>query len=170
MLQQVMNSYINGLITNEQVIQEMLELAKRIQEARQLGQDLGLTEEEMAFYDAEVPSKISPSDIKIEGIVCKEAIPNVEDNTVKLILDGVDRRVNPEAPETTTFWAHINDEIIDKELLNKTGGVVQGMSGSPIMQNNNIVGVVTHVIVDNPLSGYGLFISKMLEEGENKNQ
>lgn len=42
---------------------------------------------EMAFYDAEVPSKISPSDIKIEGIVCKEAIPNIEDNTVKLILD-----------------------------------------------------------------------------------
>ena len=52
MLQKVMNSYINGLITNEQVIQEMLELAKRIQEARQLGQDLGLSEEEMAFYDA----------------------------------------------------------------------------------------------------------------------
>ena len=38
------------------------------------------------------------------------------DGTVKLILDGVDRRVNPEAPETTTFWAQINDEIIDKEL------------------------------------------------------
>ena len=52
MLQRVMNAYINGLITNEQVIQEMLELAKRIQEARQLGQDLGLSEEEMAFYDA----------------------------------------------------------------------------------------------------------------------
>ena len=47
-----MNAYVNGLITNEQVIQEMLELAKRIQEARQLGKDLGLSEEEMAFYDA----------------------------------------------------------------------------------------------------------------------
>ena len=42
---------------------------------------------EMAFYDAEVPSIVSPSDVKIEGIVCKEAIPNVEDNTIKLILD-----------------------------------------------------------------------------------
>ena len=52
MLQQVMNSYINGLIDNEQVIQEMLDLAKRIQEAKQLGTDLGLSEEEQAFYDA----------------------------------------------------------------------------------------------------------------------
>ena len=52
MLQRVMNSYLNGLLTNEQVIQEMLEIARRIQQARQLGQDLGLTEEEQAFYDA----------------------------------------------------------------------------------------------------------------------
>lgn len=52
MLQRVMNAYINGLLTNEQVIQEMLDLARRIQEAKQLGQDLGLTEEEQAFYDA----------------------------------------------------------------------------------------------------------------------
>ena len=40
------------------------------------------------------------------------------------------------------------------------------MSGSPIMQNGAIIGVVTHVIVDNPTTGYGLFITKMLEEGE----
>ncbi len=56
--------------------------------------------------------------------------------------------------------------ITDEELLKKTGGVIQGMSGSPIVQNDMIVGVVTHVIVDNPLTGYGLFITKMLEEGE----
>ena len=52
MLQRVMNAYINGLITNEQVIQEMLEIAKRIQMAKELGQELGLSEEEQAFYDA----------------------------------------------------------------------------------------------------------------------
>ena len=61
---------------------------------------------------------------------------------------------------------NITFEIIDKKLLEKTGGVVQGMSGSPIMQNDKIIGVVTHVIVDNPYTGYGLFITKMLEEGE----
>ena len=57
-------------------------------------------------------------------------------------------------------------EITDKELLNKTGGVIQGMSGSPVIQNNNIIGAVTHVVVDTPSHGYGIFITKMLEEAE----
>lgn len=58
-------------------------------------------------------------------------------------------------------------EITDKELLEKTGGVVQGMSGSSIIQDNYIVGAVTHVVVDNPIRGYGIFITNMLEEAEN---
>ena len=61
---------------------------------------------------------------------------------------------------------NITFNITDKELLEKSGGVVQGMSGSPIVQNNKLIGVVTHVIVDNPYTGYGLFITTMLEEGE----
>ena len=56
--------------------------------------------------------------------------------------------------------------ITDEDLLNKTGGIVQGMSGSPIIQDNKIVGVVTHVVIDNPQNGYGIFIKTMLEEGE----
>ena len=58
-------------------------------------------------------------------------------------------------------------EITDKKLLEKTGGVVQGMSGSPIIQDNKIVGAVTHVIVNDSSKGYGIFITTMLEEGEN---
>ncbi len=57
-------------------------------------------------------------------------------------------------------------EITDKKLLEKTGGIVQGMSGSPIIQNNKIIGVVNYVIVDNTKRGYGIFITKMLEEGD----
>ena len=56
--------------------------------------------------------------------------------------------------------------ITDTELIEKTGGIIQGMSGSPIIQNNKIVGVVTHVVVSNPISGYGINIKTMLEEGE----
>lgn len=62
---------------------------------------------------------------------------------------------------------NISFEITDEELLNKAGGVVQGMSGSPIIQNNKVIGAVTHVIVDNVKTGYGIFITTMLEEGEN---
>lgn len=55
-------------------------------------------------------------------------------------------------------------QVTDKELLNKTGGIVQGMSGSPILQNGKIVGAVTHVFVQDAASGYGIFIENMLEE------
>lgn len=58
-------------------------------------------------------------------------------------------------------------EIIDKNLLNITGGIVQGMSGSPIVQNDYIIGAVTHVVVDDTSRGYGIFITTMLEEAEN---
>lgn len=58
-------------------------------------------------------------------------------------------------------------EITDEKLLSKTGGIVQGMSGSPIVQDNKIIGAVTHVVVDNPNKGYGIFITNMLEEAEN---
>ena len=58
-------------------------------------------------------------------------------------------------------------EITDKALINSAGGIVQGMSGSPIIQNNLIVGAVTHVIVNDTKKGYGIFVTTMLEESEN---
>ncbi|MGL4912089.1 MAG: SpoIVB peptidase [Romboutsia sp.] len=54
-------------------------------------------------------------------------------------------------------------EVIDKNLLSYTGGIIQGMSGSPIIQNNKIIGAITHVFKDNPKKGYGIFIDEMLE-------
>ena len=61
----------------------------------------------------------------------------------------------------------ISFKIIDNRLLEETGGIVQGMSGSPIIQNNKIIGAVTHVVVDDVTKGYAIFIQTMLEEGEN---
>lgn len=54
--------------------------------------------------------------------------------------------------------------IVDKELIEKTGGIVQGMSGSPIIQDGKLVGAVTHVFVNDPTKGYGLFAEWMLTE------
>lgn len=59
--------------------------------------------------------------------------------------------------------------INDKTILDKTGGVVQGMSGSPIVQNKKIIGAVTHVVVDNVTKGYAIFIRTMLSEGDKNN-
>lgn len=56
--------------------------------------------------------------------------------------------------------------VTDEDLLSKTGGIVQGMSGSPILQNGRIVGAVTHVFVNDSTRGYGIFIENMLAEAE----
>ena len=54
--------------------------------------------------------------------------------------------------------------VTDPRLLKKTGGIVQGMSGSPIIQNDKIIGAITHVFVNDPLKGYGIFIEWMLQQ------
>jgi len=61
---------------------------------------------------------------------------------------------------------NISFEVTDERLKDKTGGIVQGMSGSPIIQNNKIFGAITHVIINNPHTGYGIFITTMLNEGD----
>ena len=57
-------------------------------------------------------------------------------------------------------------KVTDPELLELTGGIVQGMSGSPILQNGRLIGAVTHVFVNDPTKGYGGFAESMLEAGE----
>lgn len=58
----------------------------------------------------------------------------------------------------------IQIQVDDDRLLKRTGGIIQGMSGSPILQNGKIVGAVTHVLVNDPTRGYGIFIENMLEQ------
>ena len=55
-------------------------------------------------------------------------------------------------------------KVTDKELLEKTGGIIQGMSGSPIIQNGKFVGAVTHVLVNDPTTGYAVFADMMLKQ------
>ena len=52
-------------------------------------------------------------------------------------------------------------QVTDSRLLERTGGIVQGLSGSPIIQDNHLAGAVTHVLVNNPQKGYGIFAETM---------
>jgi stage IV sporulation protein B len=54
--------------------------------------------------------------------------------------------------------------VIDNELIKKTGGIVQGMSGSPIIQNGKLVGAVTHVFINDPTKGFGVYLDWMINE------
>ena len=115
-------------------------------------------------YEKEIPEKklykvahsfeINIGEAKILTVLNKEEIKEYNINILK-ISDSKEKTKN------------LLFEITDKELLEKTGGIIQGMSGSPIIQNDKIIGAVTHVVVDNPEKGYGIFITNMLEEAEN---
>ena len=67
---------------------------------------------------------------------------------------------NQNKPDDKTFKL----KITDKRLLNKTGGIVQGMSGTPIIQDNKIIGAISHAIENDPCVGYGVYIKWMLEQ------
>ena len=61
-------------------------------------------------------------------------------------------------------------KVTDPRLIEKTGGIIQGMSGSVICQNGKIVGAVTHVMINDPTVGYGIFIENMLAAAETSTQ
>lgn len=89
--------------------------------------------------------------------------------TIKTVLEGdvvESFKINIIKIDQKSDIKNILFEITDPVLLEKTGGVVQGMSGSPILQDNKLIGAVTHVIVNDSTKGYGIFITTMLEEGE----
>ena len=66
-------------------------------------------------------------------------------------------------PQSKDRCRNLLVKVTDQRLLTKTGGIVQGMSGSPIIQDGKLVGAVTHVLVNDPTTGYGIFIENMLD-------
>ena len=62
----------------------------------------------------------------------------------------------------------IQFQVTDPALLNQTGGIIQGMSGSPILQNGKLIGAVTHMVTSQPDNGYGIYIDWMLEEAQSE--
>jgi len=85
-------------------------------------------------------------------------LTNVSGETVKE-YDIYIENVNPLSADETKGMVI---RITDPELLKITGGIVQGMSGSPILQNGRLIGAVTHVFVQDPTKGYGIFIENMV--------
>ena len=108
---------------------------------------------ESSLYKVAELENIQKGEAKILTVLNGEEI---EEFTINIL------KVNPNGKTKNIIF-----EITDLELLSQTGGIVQGMSGSPIIQGNYIIGAVTHVVVDNPNKGYGIFITNMLEEAEN---
>ena len=90
-----------------------------------------------------------------------EILSNVDGDQVQRFAIRIDR-VDADAKNGRNLLITVTDEA----LLAKTGGIVQGMSGSPILQNGKLVGAVTHVLVNSPAQGYGILIDRMLQAAE----
>ncbi len=88
--------------------------------------------------------------------------------SIRCCLDGTYREYGIQITEIRLSGDSVNKGIIfqvtDEALLDATGGVIQGMSGAPVFQNGRIVGAVTHVFVNDPTKGYGIFIENMLAQ------
>ena len=114
-------------------------------------------------YTSELPDKKKYKVAKIDQIELGEA---------KILTVLANTEIKEYTINILKIYKKNNDnknilfEVTDQELISKTGGIVQGMSGSPIIQGDYIIGAVTHVVVDDPKKGYGIFITNMLEEGE----
>lgn len=104
------------------------------------------------LYKVAQPNEIEKGDAYIRTVV--------DGNNVKEYKIKIDKVIHGQDIKNISF------EIVDEELLNITGGIIQGMSGSPIIQNDKVVGAVTHMVIEKPAQGYGIFITTMLEEAE----
>ena len=101
--------------------------------------------------------------INLRKLALLKDILSFIDKYVKEIKDKEKVENNENINNNINIENNINNRsmkirITDEELIEKTGGIIQGMSGSPIVQGEYIIGAVTHVVVDNPHKGYGIFL------------
>lgn len=103
-------------------------------------------------------------------ISTKEEIETKEAYIYVTLDDNIKKKYKIEIEKVylnSTDNKNIAIRIVDDELISKTGGIVQGMSGAPIVQNGKLIGCITHVLLDDPLRGYGAFIENMIKDMEN---
>lgn len=98
--------------------------------------------------------------------VCTKSEVKTGAATIRCCVTGEVKEYDIEIEKINHFSKEANKgmviKVVDKELLEITGGIIQGMSGSPIIQDGKLVGAVTHVLVNDPTSGYGILIENML--------
>lgn len=118
----------------------------------------GKIKEKVADSDYSKPLKVARQDEIQEGPA--KILTSINGCSVKAYDVYIEKTTEQSKPNSKSMVI----KVTDKELLAKTGGIVQGMSGSPIIQNDKIIGAVTHVFVNRPDMGYGIYIEWMLQQ------
>jgi len=113
------------------------------------------------------PNRLYPVGLRNEVELGKASIlSNIDGKTV----DEFEIEIQKISKKPSNKQKGMVIKIKDNQLLEKTGGIVQGMSGSPIIQNGKLIGAVTHVLVNDPTRGYGIFIENMLKNAVDEPQ
>ncbi|NLK36301.1 MAG: SpoIVB peptidase [Gracilibacteraceae bacterium] len=113
------------------------------------------------------PSRTKPVSIGLNSQIREgtaKILTTIEGNNVEEFDIEIQKVIRQKSSESKSMIIRVTD----KRLIEKTGGIVQGMSGSPIIQDNKLVGCVTHVLVNDPTKGFGISIEWMLKEADIK--
>lgn len=118
----------------------------------------GLLSDEAMASDKQLVAVAKEKEVKLgkASILCNISGDKIEEFSVEIT------KLYPDAADTRDLMLHVTDQ----RLLDATGGIVQGMSGSPIMQDGKLVGAVTHVLLNDPTKGYGILATHMLDLAE----
>lgn len=103
-------------------------------------------------------------------VALKQEVQNGDAVIVSTVLSGEPQEykcVVKKIGDPNAKTHNLTVTVTDEKLLETTGGIIQGMSGSPILQNGKIIGAVTHVLIDDPKSGYGIYAENMLDIAQN---
>lgn len=120
----------------------------------------GTVEKIDELFEEQIPVQVAPKSEIDLGEAKIRCYLEDEVKEYSVMITGVD-------PEPKEINKGIILQVTDEELLEKTGGIIQGMSGSPILQNGKLVGAVTHVFVNDPTKGYGIFAETMVSQTRN---
>ncbi len=124
-----------------------------------INSDFGIYGEVQNLAELDMSSAVSVLPMNEVALGEATLLCTVDGNEVKEYSCVIESTKDQSSPEIKSFVINITDS----ELLSQTGGIVQGMSGSPILQDGKLVGCVTHVFVNDPTRGYGIYADWMLE-------
>lgn len=122
--------------------------------------------------------KVTNSDLMLENIDKKEmkiALRNeIKLGEAKILSNVNDDKIQEYSVNIEKIYLNNNEDnksfvikVIDEKLINETGGIIRGLSGSPIIQNGKLIGVVTNVLVSDPCLGFGVFADLIIENLKN---
>lgn len=111
------------------------------------------------LFEEQLPVQVASKNEILPGEAVIRCYLDDQIQEYSVSITGVD-------PEPKEINKGIVFQVTDQELLDQTGGIIQGMSGSPILQNGKLVGAVTHVFVNDPTKGYGIFAETMVREAK----